>query len=427
MLNVPPRFGKSELFSKYLPACYLGNYPDRHVMLTSYGADFAASWGMKAKQVMLDVGEEVYGLTLNKKSDHHWSIAQHGGSMQTAGVGGPLTGKGAHLLLIDDPIKNHKEAMSDTFRNHQWDWMISTALSRLEPKAAVAIVMTRWHEDDLCGRVLKLAKETGEPWEHISLPAICENEDSPVERYLGRKNGDPLWPERYPLDALHLVRQASHFWWNGLYQQRPAPLEGHLTKRSWFRYFSEQVVGGKAYYILHKPGEDVRIALDDCLIFFTVDLAASLATSADMTVVSVWGAVKKTGELLWIDSVGERMEGPDQHELIWKLYHTWKPELVGVEATAYQLTLFQSLVREGLPAFKLKADSDKVSRFLPAGNAYKNGIIYHKLHAEYLAEVEPQLLTFPNAEHDDYVDTCSYAVRMLHDVLGGGTMEVVGY
>lgn len=427
ILNMPPRHGKSEFFSKYLPACYLGNYPDRNVILTSYGADFAASWGMKAKNVMLEAGPEVYGLEIDKRSDQHWTVAKYGGSMQTAGVGGPLTGKGAHLLLIDDPIKNHKEAMSETIREHQWDWLISTALTRLEPDASVAILMTRWHQDDMCGRVLKLAKETGEYWEHISLPAICEDANAPVERMLGRQVGQALWPDRYPIEALHRIKMASHFWWNGLYQQRPAPLEGHLVKQSWFRYFTKQVVDGRVFYTLHRPDGETVLAHKDLTIFLTVDLAASTKTSADYTVVSVWGLEHKTGELLWLDAKAERMEGPDQVELITKMYHTWKPELIGVEATAYQLTMVQNLVRDGLPAYKLHADTDKVSRFLPAGNAYKNGLIYHPLHAEWVSEVEAQLVTFPNADHDDHVDTCSYAVRMLHYILGAGTMDMTGY
>lgn len=423
---MPPRHGKSELFSKYLPACYLGNHPDHNVILASYGADFAATWGAKSRQVMIDSGHYLYNLTVDKRSDDHWTIAKHGGSMQTAGVGGPMTGKGANLLLIDDPIKNNKEAMSETIREHQWDWLISTALSRLEPSAAVAVLMTRWHEDDMCGRIKKMAKETGEHWEHIVLPATCEDATLPIERQLGRQVGDPLWPQRYGAEALTKIRLSSHFWFNGLYQQRPAPLEGHLTKKSWFRYFTVQVNNGRTYYILHRPEGDEIFAEKDCFIFLTIDLAASTKTSADMTVVSVWAAIRKTGELLWLDAVGERMEGPDQHDLIWKMNQTHKPDLIGVEATAYQLTMFQNLLRAGLPGFKLTADSDKISRFLPAGNAYKNGLIYHRLHADYLTEAEPQLLTFPNAEHDDYVDTCSYAVRMLHYVLGGGTMDVTG-
>lgn len=427
ILNMPPRHGKSELFSKYLPVCYVGNFPNRNVILASYQAEFAASWGRKAKNIMLEVGEEVYGITLGKSSDHNWTVFGRDGGMQTCGSGGALTGKGANLLLIDDPIKNAQEAQSQTAREHQWDWLVSTALTRLEPNGVVAILMTRWHEDDLCGRVLQLAKETGEEWVHVSMPAICEDETSEYEQFLGRKNGDPLWPERFGHDRLKIIKQNSHFWWNGLYQQRPAPLEGHLVKSSWFRYFDTQMLeNGQVFYTLHKPEEDVRVAKEDCVIFFTIDLAASTKTSADFTVVSVWALVRKTSDLLWLTAVAERMEGPDQQALIDKMNRQWKPQMIGVEAVAYQLTLIQSLIRNGLPAFKLKADKDKISRFLPAGVAYQNGQIYHPNHAEWVSDMEDQLLHFPNSAHDDFVDTCAYAIRMMGYIQGAGMIEVTG-
>lgn len=427
IINIPPRHGKSELFSKYLPPCYLGQFPWKNVILASYGAEFAETWGARAKQVMLDCGEEVYGVTLDRQSDHHWTIAKYGGGMQTCGAGGSLTGKGADLLLIDDPVKDHREALSETQRNNRWSWLIATALTRLEPNGAVAIVMTRWHQDDVCGRLLKLQEETGEQWHQVVMPALCEDPASPVEQFLGRQKGDALWPERYPVSELEKIRGRSHFWFNGLYQQRPSPLAGYLVKQSWFRYFSIREIDGRVFYVLHRPDGDLVVAREDCVLFFTIDLAASLKTEADLTVVSVWAAVKKTGDLLWVHAVGERMEGPDQPELIRHLYHAYKPDLVGVEATAYQLTMFQNLIREGLPGFKLKADKDKLSRFLPAANAYKNGTIYHPLHAPWLMYAEPQLLNFSaTADEDDYVDTCSYAAKMLPYILGGGEMALEG-
>lgn len=427
VLNMPPRFGKSQLFSKYLPACYLGNNPDHSVILSSYEAEFAAQWGGKAKQVMLDVGQQCYGLTLGKISDHRWTIAGHDGSMQTAGAGGAITGKGAHLFLIDDPVKNSQDAMSVVQQEHQFDWLLSTALTRLEPTGALAILMTRWAENDMTGRVLELAKETGEVWTHVSLPAICEDETSPTEQYLGRKNGDALWPERFSVEQLGVIKKRSYFWWNGLYQQRPAPIEGHLVKKAWLRYFSMQVISGQPFAILHTPEGDQRLALTDCRLFFTVDLAASLKTSADFTVVSVWALWPTKGILLWLDAVDERMEGPDQEALIAKLYHQYKPSLIGIEATSYQLTLIQALLRQGLPIHKLQADKDKVSRFIPSATMYQNGLIYHPLHAPWLERAEPQLLSFPNAAHDDFVDTVAYASRMIYFLTGIGEMPLEGY
>jgi predicted phage terminase large subunit-like protein len=244
---------------------------------------------------------------------------------------------------------------------------------------------------------------------------------------LGRKNGDALWPDRYPKATLKVIEETSHFWWNGLYQQRPAALEGNLVKQSWFRYYTTATIDGRVWVTLHKTDGDVRVLFTDLRIYFTVDLAVSTKTSADYTVVSVWGLVPATGDLLWLDAVAEQMEGPDQPDLIKKMWRTHNPTLIGIESTAYQLSLVQALMRDGLPVLKLHADKDKVSRFIPAGNDYKNGLIFHPRHASWVSNAETQLLNFPNASHDDYVDTCSYAAKMRQVMLGVGEVKMIGH
>lgn len=425
---MPPRHGKSELFSKYLPACFLGNHPDLSVILATYEAKFARTWGRKAKAVFHKSAPECYDLQLGqKRSDDHWTVAEHEGSMQTAGVGGPMTGKGADLLLIDDPIKNAAEALSQTLRDNQWDWWLSTAMTRIEPGGRVAVLMTRWHEDDLTGRIMKLAKETGETWLHVVIPAICEDDTCEVEQFLGRKNGEPLWPERYGLGQLKVHEASSPIWWNGMYQQRPAPLEGNLVKKAWLRYFEVLEIDGLKYVALHKPEGTVRVRWTDCTLFFTIDLAASEKTQADETVISAWLLVRETGELCWLDATGGHIEGPDQEGLIIQQANAYQPTLIGVESTAYQLTMFQNLIRKGLPGYKLKADKDKLSRFIPASALYKAGQIYHRLYAPWLTTAEDQLLKFPNHAHDDYVDTVSYAAKLISYLSGAGEMPLEGY
>lgn len=427
ILNMPPRHGKSEFFSKYLPACFLGHHPSKNVILTSYEATYAEQWGMKAQQVFTTCAQECYGLTLGAKSAFSaWTIAEHGGGMQTAGAGGPITGKGADLFLIDDPIKNDRDALSQTQRDHLWDWMISTALSRLEPGGAMCILMTRWHEDDLTARVLQMAKDTGEDWLHISLPALCLDPTDDIEQWLGRKKGDALWPTRYDVPALQLMESRHVRWFNAMYQQQPSHAEGQYMKRSWLRYFVRKDTEAGRFYELRDEEGARLVAHKDLRIFFTMDLAASTKTSADYTVISTWGLEPKTSTLLWLDAVGERLEGPDQEALLIKLYNERAPALIGIESVAYQLTLVQNMARKGLPVFKLKADKDKISRFLPAAAAYKNGKIYHPLTAPWLDTVEKQLLAFPNAPHDDYVDTCAYAQRMLNYMLGAGEVPIEG-
>ena len=239
IVSMPPRHGKSELLSHWTPVWFLANWPHKRVGLASYSAEFAATWGRKARDsVVRNQGQ--MGVTvrddLNRASQ--WELSR-GGGMMTAGVGGPFTGYGFDLLIIDDPIKNRQEANSAVYREHLWEWWRSTARTRLEPDGSIIIVMTRWHEDDLVGRLLA---GSGEKWEHIRLPALAEEMDP-----LGRREGDPLWPERYGLDALGIVREAiGSSDWAGLYQQRPAPREGGMFKTEWWEIVAAAPSGGQS-------------------------------------------------------------------------------------------------------------------------------------------------------------------------------------
>jgi hypothetical protein len=230
MVFAPPRHGKSQLVSVYLPAWFLGVYPDKRVILSSYEASFAAGWGRKVRDILAEHGEAVFGLKLRSDSTaaDRWDLAGHAGGMMTAGVGGPLTGKGADLFILDDPVKNAEEAMSQALRDKCWDWFLSTAYTRLEPGAAVVLIMTRWHPDDLSGRILARQEETGALWDVVSLPALAEADDP-----LGRKPGEALWPERYPVESLNEIRSTQgSMWFQAMYQQSPTLPEGNLFKRS---------------------------------------------------------------------------------------------------------------------------------------------------------------------------------------------------
>jgi hypothetical protein len=176
IVTIPPRHGKSEMISKYFPGWWLGMFPDDRVILTSYEAEFAATWGKKAQETFRDYAPGTFGLHVdpNTSAASRWNVQGRNGGMDTAGVGGPLTGKGAHCLIIDDPVKNAEEAASELRRNNAWEWFQSTAYTRIEPGGACVILMTRWHEDDLAGRVIAHAQEFGEPWEVIRIPALSE-------------------------------------------------------------------------------------------------------------------------------------------------------------------------------------------------------------------------------------------------------------
>jgi predicted phage terminase large subunit-like protein len=416
----------SEFLSKYVPAWWCMRFQQRRprVILASYEADWAATWGEKARNVVEEVGGPLFGVRLFDRAAHHWSILPIGardseepcGTMWTAGVGGPITGKGADLFIIDDPIKNHKEALSQVMRDHAYDWYCSTARTRLEPGGVMVIVATRWHEDDLIGRLMRQAKESGERWTVINLPALCEREENPLERELGRKQGEALWPVRYDVAALQEIKKGSSFWWSAIYQGRPSPPEGNLFRRQWFQYVERLVVhedmGPEVFYLLRGVNREKRVAAKDCWTFGIVDPAASLKTSADFFVFSTF-AVTPDFDLLWLNCLRARLSGPEQVKTISNLYVRFQHAFVGIEAVGYQLTLVQDIQALGVPVQRIDADKDKVSRAIPASVRYEAGQVYHLLGADWLDEVETELLNFPNAEHDDVVDTVSYAAKAV--------------
>lgn len=418
LVTFPPRHGKSELTSKYFPAWFLGHNPDKRVILTGYEADFAAQWGYKARNIMSEYGPNLFGLNVsgNSSARDRWDIEGHTGGMNTAGVGGAITGKGAHLLIIDDPIKNAEEANSKTYRDKTYDWYISTAYTRLEPGGAVILIQTRWHEDDLSGRLLK---EEPDKWTVINLPAIAEANDQ-----LCRAPGEALFPKRYSVAALMEIKQTiGSYWWNALYQQRPTAEEGAIFKRQHFRYCTLKDgiydLGGK------------KVKATDCRIFQTCDPAVSTKASADYFVLSTW-ALSPAQDLILLDILKTRLEGPDQINLFKQAFTRWKPAFQGVEAVGVGKTMYQMLLREGLPIKELKAESDKVTRALPAAARIEAGCVYFMRGIQGIDDFEEELLAFPKGVHDDQVDTLAYAVQFAIKPMAtsqprfGGSVGVVG-
>lgn len=238
----------SETTSFWTPAWFLENWPDRRVILCSYEADFAASWGRRVRNL---ISEHPEWFTVRIADDSSAAERWHttaGGAMATAGIGGPITGKGGDLLILDDPIKNSEQANSSTYRDRAWEWWGSTFLTRREPGASVVMVLTRWHDDDLAGRVLRTSPQG---WEVIRLPAIAGETDD-----LGRKPGVALWPERYnEADLTRIRREVGDYVWQALYQQTPPNLEG-----------------GSVYYAFGPENVSDTLQLTNALpIQFTVD------------------------------------------------------------------------------------------------------------------------------------------------------------
>lgn len=402
IVSMPPRHGKSSLIARMLPAWYLSVRPDHRVILASYEADFAATWGRAVRDLIETVPQ--LGITVRPDSSaaNRWDIAGHEGGMVTAGVGGAITGRGAHLLIVDDPVKSGQTAGSKVEREKAWEWWLSTAYTRLEPGGSAIIVMTRWHEDDLAGR---LEREEPDRWKVLRLPALAEEADP-----LGRQPGEALWPTRYDAAALEEIRRAQgSYWFGALYQQRPQPATGGMFKREWLRRWRHDGPDG---LVIESPSGPKRIAWKDTWRFGTMDVAASTRETADYTVIACW-AVTPDRDLILLDVYRQRLEGPDQPALIARAVSEQALGHVAVERVAYQLTLLQSARRAGLPVRELRADRDKVSRALSAAARYEAGQIYHPASAPWLGEWEEELLGFPTAAHDDQVDTVAYAAIEL--------------
>lgn len=413
MIFFPPRHGKSEMASKRFPCWYLGKNPTKHVVQSGYGDDIALKHSREARDIfvtpaMRHVFKDVHhrpetkgqdAIVKERQAAHEWGT-QQGGSYYAVGVGGGLTGRGFDLGIIDDPVKDAEEAQSKTYRERVWQWYQTVFYTRAEPDAAIILVMTRWHEDDLAGRLLQAMKDGGDQWTILRLPALAEDED-----LLDRKEGAALWPDRFSRAVLEAIKIAQGaYWWNALYQQRPGPTGGSLFKREKFRYFEEE--GGM--YVLHGIQGETTYLVRDCWRFCTVDLAASLNTRADYTVVTTW-AVTPLMDLLALDVARVRLEGPDHIPFIETVYKEYHPGYVAIERAGFQLTTVQTAIRTGMPIRELKAEQDKWTRALPAAARMDAGAIYFRSGAHWLYEWENELLSFPNGQHDDQVDTLSYA------------------
>jgi predicted phage terminase large subunit-like protein len=422
IVTMPPRHGKSELISRYTPAWFLGNFPDKKVMLASYADTFAAQWGRKSRELLDEWGPKLWGVRLStdSKGGQQWEVATKKGGkkadgvMVTAGVGGGLTGKGAHLLIIDDPVKNAEEAQSERIRQAHHDWWKSTARTRLQAGAGVILVMTRWHEDDLAGRLLMDAKEDGDQWEILNLPGLCEDTETDA---LGREVGEPLWPKFFDTEWMDQTRRAmGTYWFTAMYQQRPSPADGMLFKRQNFRYFQKHE--GNLATIFHNDKPPELFDLSYGTKFTTVDVAASEKEQADYTVAATWVKTQNNDLLLW-DLERVQFDGPDVLPFLRRVFYEQKPSIMAIERLGYGLTIIQELLREGLPIVRLEPDKDKITRALPACARYEEHRIFHPRGASWVDDFESELLVFPNGKNDDQVDTVAYAALQL-PFLGAG-------
>jgi len=407
---MPPRHGKSMLASNFFPAWYLSTHPDDRVLLASHEATLAAVWGRRARDTMALTGS-LFGVSVrpDSRAAAHWSIDGREGGMDCAGVGGSFTGRGANIFVVDDPVKNSKEALSKAFRDQIWDLWSSTIETRAEPRCGFVVIQTRWHQDDLAGRLESQVLEEHRPgWKIIKLPAVAEDGDE-----LGRQPGEALWPERYPAEHFtELKRKGNYdlsrlgsYWYEALYQQNPVPREGGKFARSWFRFFG---INDNGDFVLETETGSKIVASASTWCLITVDLAVSLKNDADYFVAASW-LVCDSGELLLTDIVRTRIPSPEQVRLLVNLQKEHEAQVVAVESVQYQLALVQQLAALGVPVFAVKVHGDKLARAQLAMARFSTGSIYIRQGAPWVPEYIDELAAFPMGRYDDQVDVTSMA------------------
>jgi predicted phage terminase large subunit-like protein len=397
MVFMPPRSGKSQLCSQYFPAWYLGHHPDNRVILTSYESDFAASWGWKVRNVFEEFAPEIFGLHIRSDSSarNRWDIADHVGGMNTAGVGAAITGKGGNLIIIDDPCKNAEDANSELKQDKTFDWYQSTLYTRLEPKGAIILIMTRWGTNDLGGWLLREMEAGGEQWDILKFPAIAEEHD-----ILGRSPGDPLWKKRYPIDALKRIEgTVSAYWWAAMYQQSPYSRTGGTFKR---QDFIITETGAK--------GDQVRFW----------DLAATEAKQGKDPDWTVGCLMSEQGGKYWIKDIIRVQEEAAEVERIIKQAARMDGKETKIymeqEGGASGKSLISYYARNILKGYAFEGVSptgSKPVRAQPFAAAVANGNVYLMAAAwnsSFLDEAE----RFPTAKvHDDQCDSASQAFNLL--------------
>ncbi len=419
VVSMPPRHGKSEYCSKYLPSWFVGTHSDERAIIAGYGTKFASEWGGRCRDLLTELGVWFgVGVDMRSSAKDHWNLLGRRGGMDAAGVGGPLTGKGASLMVIDDPIKNQEEAYSQVYRDKVWDWYQSTASTRLEPDGVVILIQTRWHRDDLAGRIMSRASELGQVVCEIKLPALAEEND-----ILGREPGEALWPERFSQKALEERRRISDvYWWRALYQQDPTEVSG----TEWpSHYFAESV-------FFQDPPPRERVAFKT----MALDPSKGRTEKSDFSAFAMcW--IDHDG-VIWADADLKRRPVEQIVSDAVDLYTDFWPDLFGIEANAFQDLLEghinheferRSLLRREI--IPIENRLKKEVRIRSLGYWMKRGMLRFRNNASTRLLVH-QMREFPLAKHDDGPDALEMAVRLALEHVGvdpetiSGSMNIDG-
>ena len=390
IINMPPRHTKSEFASHFFPAWYLGRFPDRKVIQTAHTAELAVGFGRKVRNL---VGSGDYAkiftgvsLSADSKAAGRWNTNK-AGDYFAIGVGGAVTGKGADILIVDDPHSEQEAAQNDpSVYDKTYEWYTSGPRQRLQPGGAICLVMTRWSKKDLTGSILKASIERGgsDEWEIIELPAILPS-------------GKPLWPGFWPLEQLEALKAELPVGkWTAQYQQDPTSEEGAIIKREWWKEWTK------------KDPPDCEFVIQSW------DTAFLAKETADYSACTTWGVFyneDKEANIILLDALQERLEFPDLKTRAYEMYKEYKPDAFIVEAKAAGSPLIFELRRIGIPVSEYSPGRgrDKIARVNAVSDLFHSGHVWAP-KKRWAEEVIEEFAAFPTGGHDDLVDSSTQAL-----------------
>jgi predicted phage terminase large subunit-like protein len=396
IINMPPRHSKSEFASFLMPAWFLGRNPKLKIIQATHNTDLAVRFGRKVRDLIDDPKyAEIFPETMLKedsKSAGRWET-DVGGEYFAAGVGAAVTGRGADLFIIDDP-HSEQDALSETAFDHAYEWYTSGPRQRLQPGGAIILVMTRWGKKDLTGRLLsnQMADVMADQWEVVEFPAILPS-------------NEPLWPEFWDKDSLLSIKgslPASK--WEAQWQQKPVGSGSAVIRKEWWKSWEKEKVPPLKYIIQ------------------AYDTAFSKKETADFSAITTWGVFEPEeggkDAIILMDAQRGRWNFPELKEVAFEEYKYWEPDMVIVEAKASGIPLIDELQARGIPAMsfspgrrtKGRGGVDKSLRVHLVSPLFEAGLVWVPVDKRFAEEVVDEVCSFPNGEHDDYVDSMTLAL-----------------